>query len=148
VFFDVTWCGFAGQSPPPMYAEIWSTVCSARDAGLEFVKERFEKGDPCHGWEVDRVVRGVVEQAGFGEAFLHRTGHSIGIDDVHGNGANLDNLETKDERQLVPGTCFSIEPGIYLEGRMAVRTEIDVFVRTDGAVEVYGPIQRDLILVG
>ncbi len=94
------------------------------------------------------MVRGVVSKEGFGEVFLHRTGHSIGVDDVHGNGANLDNLETKDERLLVPGTCFSIEPGIYLEGRMAVRTEIDVFVTTEGSVEVFGPIQKKLLLIG
>jgi Xaa-Pro aminopeptidase len=148
VFFDVTWCGFAGQKIPPMYKEIWGVVCEARDAGLEFVRKAFEKGRPCHGWEVDDAVRRVVERGGYGEQFLHRTGHSIGIDDVHGNGANLDNLETKDERMIVPGTCFSIEPGIYLEGRMAVRTEIDVFVRDNGKVEVYGPIQQDLIQVG
>jgi Xaa-Pro aminopeptidase len=148
VFYDVTWCGFAGQQVPPMYEEIWGVVCQARDAGLEFVRRAFDEGRDCHGCEVDDVVRGIVDRAGFGEVFLHRTGHSIGIDDVHGNGANLDNLETKDERLIVPGTCFSIEPGIYLDGRMAVRTEIDVYVRTDGAVEVCGPIQKELILVG
>ena len=93
-------------------------------------------------------MRGVVAKGGFGEVFLHRTGHSIGVHDVHGNGANLDNLETKDDRLLVPGTCFSIEPGIYLEGHMAVRTEIDVYVTPESKVEVYGPIQKDLILIG
>jgi Xaa-Pro aminopeptidase len=148
IYFDVTWCGFAGQEPPAQYEEIWSVACAGRDAGLEFVRRRFEAGDPCHGWEVDDVVRDVVTRGGYGEAFLHRTGHSIGVHDVHGNGANLDNLETKDDRMLVPGTCFSIEPGIYLEGRMAVRTEIDVYITLDGKVEVYGPIQKDLILVG
>ena len=148
IYYDVTWCGFAGQEPPALYREIWSVVCAARDAGLEFVRRRMTAGQPCHGWEVDDAVRGVVAKGGFGEVFLHRTGHSIGVHDVHGNGANLDNLETKDDRLLVPGTCFSIEPGIYLEGRMAVRTEIDVYLTPEAKVEVYGPIQKDLILIG
>lgn len=148
VYYDVTWCGFAGQEPPAIYADIWNVVCTARDAGLDFVRQRMAAGEPCHGWELDDVVRGVVTKGGFGEAFLHRTGHSIGVHDVHGNGANVDNLETKDDRLLVPGTCFSIEPGIYLEGRMAVRTEIDVYITPDAKVEVYGPIQKDLILIG
>jgi len=148
IYYDVTWCGFAGQDPPALYTEIWSVVCAARDAGLEFVRQKMTAGEPCHGWEVDDVVRAVVAKGGFGEAFLHRTGHSIGVHDVHGNGANLDNLETKDDRLLVPGTCFSIEPGIYLEGRMAVRTEIDVYITPEAKVEVYGPIQKDLILIG
>ena len=148
LFYDITWCGFAGQEPPALYQEIWSVACAARDAGLEFVRRRVEAGERCHGWEVDDVVRRVVTRAGFGEVFLHRTGHSIGIQEVHGNGANLDNLETKDERLLVPGTCFSIEPGIYLEGRVGVRSEINVFITPAGKVEVFGPIQKDLLLVG
>ena len=110
-------------------------------------QERFAAGKPCAGYEVDDACRAVVERSGYGERFLHRTGHSIGTD-VHGNAVNIDNLETRDERRLTPGICFSIEPGIYLEGRMAVRTEIDVFIKPSGAVEVCGPIQDDLILVG
>jgi len=148
VYYDITWCGFAGQTPPGMYQEIWNTVCEARDAALQLVRDRFEAGRPCHGYEVDDAARNVIRKAGYGEVFLHRTGHSIGTDDVHGNGVNIDNLETRDERLLVPGICFSIEPGIYLEGRMAVRTEIDVFIKPDGTVEVCGPIQKDLLLVG
>ena len=146
VYYDVTWCGFAGDNPPAKYLEIWNTVCNARDAALDFVREAFAAGRPCHGYEVDRACRAVVEKAGYGDYFLHRTGHSIGID-VHGNGVNIDDLETRDTRQLVPGICFSIEPGIYLEGSMAVRTEIDVFITPAGDVEVYGPIQKDLILI-
>jgi len=148
VYYDVTWCGFAGQEPPAQYVEIWTAVCGARDAALEFVRERFKTGEPTHGYEVDDVARHVVREAGYGEYFLHRTGHSIGTDDVHGNGVNIDNLETRDDRMLVPGICFSIEPGIYLAGKMAVRTEIDVFIKPDGEVEVCGPIQKDLILIG
>jgi Xaa-Pro aminopeptidase len=147
IYYDITWCGFAGENPPPLYQEIFGVVCRARDAALEFVKQRFAAGEPCRGCDVDQVARKVVEQAGHGPAFLHRTGHSIGRE-VHGNGANIDNLETRDDRLLVPGSCFSIEPGIYLEGRMAVRTEIDVFITPAGSVEVSGPIQEELILIG
>jgi Xaa-Pro aminopeptidase len=147
VYYDITWCGFAGESPPALYQEIFGVVCRARDAALEFVRKRIEAGEPLSGCEVDQVSRSVVEQAGHGDVFLHRTGHSIGFE-VHGNGANIDNLETRDERMLVPGSCFSIEPGIYLDGRMAVRTEIDVFIRPSGTVEVCGPIQEELILIG
>jgi Xaa-Pro aminopeptidase len=96
---------------------------------------------------VDDACRQVVRDAGYGEAFLHRTGHSIGTT-VHGNGANIDNLETKDERLIVPGTCFSIEPGIYLAGSMAVRTEVDVYVTAAGKAEIVGDIQHDLVLLG
>jgi Xaa-Pro aminopeptidase len=147
IYYDITWCGFAGETPPALYREIFSAVCRARDAALELVRERFAAGRPCRGYEVDQVCRRVVEESGHGEAFLHRTGHSIGRE-VHGNGANIDNLETRDDRLLVPGTCFSIEPGIYLKNRMAVRSEIDVFITLAGTVEVCGPIQQDLILIG
>ncbi len=147
VYYDVTWCGFAGDTPPEEYETIFKVVCSARDAALALVRERFASGTPCHGYEVDDAAREVIRQAGYGDRFLHRTGHSIGTD-VHGNGANIDNLETRDDRLLTPGVCFSVEPGIYLEGRMAVRTEIDVFIRPSGSVEVCGPIQKELILIG
>ncbi len=147
IYYDITWCGFAGESPPALYREIFGVVCRARDAALDFVRQRFTAGEPCRGWEVDQVARRVVEQAGHGREFLHRTGHSIGIE-VHGRGANIDGLETRDDRLLVPGTCFSLEPGIYLAGRMAVRTEIDVFLTLAGGVEVCGPIQDRLVLIG
>ena len=147
VYYDVTWCGYAGDQPPQLYTEIWKAVCDARDAALAFVKKKFAAGEICHGYEVDDVCRAVVEKAGHGDAFLHRTGHSIGVGDVHGNGVNIDNLETRDERLLVPGICFSIEPGIYLKNDMAVRTEIDVFITPSGAVDVAGEMQRELILL-
>ncbi|MCP3980263.1 MAG: M24 family metallopeptidase [bacterium] len=146
VYYDVTWCGFAGNAPPALYLEIFRTVCNARDAALDFVRGRLAAGEPCHGNEIDDVARRVVEQAGHGDAFVHRTGHNIGLE-VHGNGVNIDNLETKDDRLVVPGICFSIEPGIYLEGKMAVRSEIDVIVTHAGDAEVAGPIQQDLILL-
>ena len=99
------------------------------------------------GWEVDEVCRNVVKKAGYGKYFVHRTGHSIG-EETHGNGGNIDNLETRDDRQLMPGCCFSIEPGIYLEQKkMAVRTEINMFIRHDGVAEVTGEIQRELLLL-
>jgi len=147
VFYDVTWCGFAGDSAPALYVEIFDIVRRARDAALSLVRERFAAGQPCFGYEVDDVCRKLVIDAGYGEQFVHRTGHSIGYD-VHGNGANIDNLETKDTRQLVPGACFSIEPGIYLEGRMAVRSEINVFITPAGKVEVAGAQQQELIRIG
>ncbi|MGE5234993.1 MAG: M24 family metallopeptidase [Acidobacteriota bacterium] len=146
VFYDITWCGFVGSNPPARYVEIWNTVRNARDAALGFIRERFAAGVPVHGWEVDDACRAVVVKAGYGPNFVHRTGHSIG-EDVHGNGGNIDNLETKDERQIVPGVCFSIEPGIYLPGEMAARAEINVFITHAGKVEVAGPIQRDLVLI-
>jgi Xaa-Pro dipeptidase len=146
IFYDITWCGFVGTNPPPKYVEIFRVVRDARDAALEFVRGRFAGGAPVAGWEVDDVARGVVERAGYGEFFVHRTGHSIG-EEVHGNGVNIDNFETKDERLLVPGICFSIEPGIYLEGEMAARSEIDVFITPGGSVEVAGAMQRELVLI-
>lgn len=147
VYYDVTWCGFAGAEPPAQYKEIFAIVCRARDAGLELVRSRVAAGAAIQGWEVDDATRRVIEAAGYGNEFVHRTGHNIGRE-VHGNGANIDNFETRDDRPLVPGTCFSIEPGIYLRGQMAVRSEIDVFLTLAGTVEVCGPIQRELILIG
>ncbi|HKQ61532.1 MAG TPA: M24 family metallopeptidase [Candidatus Polarisedimenticolaceae bacterium] len=146
VYYDITWCGCAGE-PPADYARIFAVVCRARDAAVDFVRARFAARQACHGYEVDDVARAVVGDAGYGEAFVHRTGHSIGRR-VHGNGANIDNLETRDARRLIPGTCFSIEPGIYLAERMAVRAELDVFLTPAGGVEVYGPVQHELIRVG
>jgi len=146
IFYDITWCGFVGQNPPAKYVEIFNTVRDARKAAVAFVRGRFEKGEPCYGYQVDDACRQVVRDAGYGDYFIHRTGHSIG-EVVHGNGVNIDNLETKDERLLVPGICFSIEPGIYLDGEMAVRSEIDVFITSSGEVVVAGKEQEDLILM-
>jgi len=147
IYYDVTWVGYIGDGPPEKYAKIFEVVRTARDTAIEFVKEKFAKGDPCFGWEVDDACRAVVKKAGYGKYFVHRTGHSIG-EEVHGNGVNIDNLETKDERQLMPGSCFSIEPGIYLAGEMAVRTEVNMFIRHDGRAEVTGEIQKELVKLG
>jgi Xaa-Pro aminopeptidase len=146
LYYDITWCAFAGTSPPAKYVEIFGVARDARDAALALVRERFASGKPVRGAEVDDASRDVVRKAGYGDQFLHRTGHSIGVN-VHGNGANMDNLETKDDRLVVPGTCFSVEPGIYLEGSMAVRTEINVMITHAREVEVFGPMQRDLVLL-
>jgi Xaa-Pro dipeptidase len=147
VYYDITWCAFAGSAPPPKYVEIFRVARDARDAAVAFVSKRLDAGRAVHGYEVDDACRKVVKDAGYGEFFLHRTGHSIGTS-VHGNGANIDNLETKDERLIVPGTCFSIEPGIYLAGSMAVRTELDVYVTEAGKAQIVGEVQRELVLVG
>jgi len=144
IYYDITWVGYIGQEPPAKYLEIFNVVKNARDAAIALVQDRFAKGKPCYGWEVDDACRNVVKKAGYGKFFVHRTGHSIG-EEVHGNGVNIDNLETKDERQLMPGCCFSIEPGIYLEGEMAVRTEVNMFIRHDGVPEVTGEIQQELV---
>ncbi|HNX51722.1 MAG TPA: M24 family metallopeptidase [Thermoanaerobaculaceae bacterium] len=146
IFYDITWCGFLGTNPPAKYVEIFNVVRDARDTALAFIRARYAAGQKLYGWEVDDACRDVVEKAGYGDAFVHRTGHSIG-ENVHGNGVNIDNLETKDERELVRGICFSIEPGIYLPGEMAVRSEINVFITPDGVVDVAGAMQRDLVLI-
>jgi len=146
IWADFTWCGYTGQDPPAKYVEIFSVVVEARDAALKFIEDAFAKGETIRGFEVDDVARGVVKAAGYGDQFVHATGHSIGKD-IHANGVWLDSQETRDERPLVPGICFSDEPGIYFEGEMAVRSEIDVFIRLDGTVEVPGPKQTELLLL-
>lgn len=146
IYYDITWVGYIGDAPPPKYVEIFHTVKNARDAAIAFVKDRFAQGKLCYGWEVDDACRAVVKKAGYGKFFTHRTGHSIG-EETHGNGVNIDNLETKDERELMRGCCFSIEPGIYLDGEMAARTEINMFIRHDGVPEVTGEIQQELVKI-
>ncbi len=146
IYYDITWVGFIGDAAPAKYREIFNVVRAGRDAAIRFVQDRFASGKTCFGWQVDDVCRGVIRKAGYGKFFVHRTGHSIG-EEVHGNGVNIDNLETKDERRLIPGCCFSVEPGIYLEGEMAVRTEINMFIRHDGVPEVTGEIQKELVMV-
>ncbi|NIM91670.1 MAG: M24 family metallopeptidase [Candidatus Aminicenantes bacterium] len=146
IFADITWCGFIGDKPPEKYVEIFDTVMRARDRAVEFIQEKFKGGQSCFGWEVDDACRKVIQDAGYGKLFMHRTGHSIG-DEVHGNGVNIDNLETKDERELIPGNCFSIEPGIYFEGEMAARSEINVFITHQGEVEVTTEKQTELVKI-
>ena len=146
IYYDITWCAFAGKQPPAKYTEIFGVVRDARDAAVAFVSRKLESGTPVHGYEVDDACRNIVKGAGYGPAFLHRTGHSIGTH-VHGNGANIDNLETKDERLIVPGTCFSIEPGIYLAGDFGVRSEINVALTPERAEITGGEPQRELLVL-
>ena len=136
VYADYTRVGYVGETVPAKYEERFKVVVDARDAGIALVKEAFAAGRPLRGREVDDAVRRVIEAAGLGEFFNHRTGHNIGQDD-HGNGAHIDNLETRDDRLILPRTCFSIEPGIYT-AEFGVRTEVDVFIDADGGVHVTG----------
>ena len=144
VYYDATWMGYCGQQVPERMVEVWKAVSGARDAAIAFVKDSVAAGKSIHGYEVDDVSRDFIEARGFGPYFLHRTGHSIGYE-VHGNGVNIDNLETRDARRIVPGVCFSIEPGVYLP-EFGVRSEIDMYVG-EGAAEVTGGIQHELLLL-
>ncbi len=131
---------------PDRVTEVFNIVRDARDAATGFVKEAFSGGRTIYGWQVDDVCRAVIQKAGYGEYFIHRTGHNIHTE-VHGNGANIDNLETKDERVLIPRTCFSIEPGIYLEGEFGVRSEIDVYVGEREARVTGGVPQKEVVAI-
>ncbi|MBR3090636.1 MAG: M24 family metallopeptidase, partial [Bacteroidetes bacterium] len=145
IYYDITWMGYIGHSVPKEIEDIFQVARAGRLAALDFVKQCFKENKPVHGWEVDDVCRNVLTKAGYGEYFIHRTGHNIG-EEVHGNGCHIDNLETKDERVIIPGTCFSIEPGIYMpERKLGYRTEIDIFVTDEGNVEVSGR-QQDAII--
>jgi Xaa-Pro aminopeptidase len=144
VYYDATWMAFCGPEVPARMREVWEAVKGARDAAVSFVTDAVAARRTIHGYEVDDVSRGFIERRGFGPYFLHRTGHSIGYE-VHGNGVNIDNLETRDQRKILPGACFSIEPGVYLP-EFGVRSEIDMYVG-ESAAEVTGDIQRDLILL-
>lgn len=144
VYSDLTRVGFVGTEVPQRYAEIFNIVAAARDAAIDTVKQAFAKNEPLQGWQVDRACRDVIERAGYGEYFVHRTGHSIG-QETHGNGANMDDLETHEERRVLPRTCFSVEPGIYLP-EFGVRSEVDVFVDANGEVHVTGgEIQTEVL---
>ena len=143
IYGDITWCGVCASSPEERHQKIWEIVAAARDAAWELVSGRYPAAT-VRGYEVDDAARGVIEAAGYGEQFFHRTGHSIGIED-HGQGANMDNLETHDTRPLVAMTGFSIEPGIYLEGDFGVRSEINVALTGDGAEITGAEPQRALL---
>jgi Xaa-Pro dipeptidase len=145
VYYDITWCGFLGTRPPTDYVNVFDLVVSARETALAYVQAALNRKKSLCGWQVDKVCRDVIRTAGFGKYFLHRTGHSIDTS-VHGEGANIDSLETKDERQLLPGALFSIEPGIY-KGDTGVRTEIDAYIDRNGSVQVEGPRQQCLLLM-
>jgi len=144
VYYDVTWMGFVGPAPSNRILEVFEIVRDARDAGVRVVTEAISAGRPIAGWEVDRATRDHIKKKGYGDYFIHRTGHSIGTD-VHSNGANMDDLEIHDERRLLPNSCFSIEPGIYLP-EFGVRSEVNMLVRPKSA-EVTGNIQRDIVII-
>jgi len=144
VYYDITWTGFVGKAPSDRMREVFVIVRDARDAGVNTVQDAVSSGRTIAGWEVDRAVRNHIKKAGYGDYFIHRTGHSIGTD-VHANGANMDDLEVHDERRILPNSCFSIEPGIYLP-QFGVRTEVNVLARP-GKAEVTGKIQREIVII-
>jgi Xaa-Pro aminopeptidase len=136
VYSDLTWTGFVGKTVPKKFEDIFQIVAQGRDAAIERVRDAFDKSESLQGWQVDQAARDVIERAGYGQYFCHRTGHSIG-QETHGNGANMDNLETHELRQVLPRTCFSVEPGIYLP-EFGVRSEVNVFVDAKHNVHVTG----------
>lgn len=146
IYGDITRVGVAQNAPTAKQKQIFQLVRAAQKAAASLVKGRFAHKQRIEGWEVDDAARSVIHEAGFGSFFTHRTGHSIGIND-HGNGANMDNLEMHDVRPILPGTCFSIEPGIYLPGEFGVRLEFDVLIHLDGIVEITGGEQDEIMLL-
>jgi Xaa-Pro dipeptidase len=145
VYADITWTGFIGESVPEEYAKIFEVVKGGRNAALEFVRNAMKTKKTVYGYQVDDAARRFIADKGYGEFFIHRTGHSIG-EEVHGNGANMDNLETHDERAIIPRTSFSIEPGVYLRNRFGVRSEIDVYISKEReAVVTALPMQEQVI---
>jgi Xaa-Pro dipeptidase len=144
VYYDTTWMAFCGSAVPGKIREVWEAVRDARDAAINFVKSAATSHRAIRGCDVDDVARSMIQRRGYGGYFVHRTGHSIGTE-VHGNGVNIDNFETQDERRILPGLCFSIEPGVYLP-EFGVRSEINLYFGEDAA-EVTGAIQDDLLLL-
>ncbi len=144
IFYDITWTGVIGRAPSEREQQVFETVRDARDAAIAVVQSAFAAGKPIHGFEADDAARNVIRSAGFGDYFTHRTGHNIATE-IHGPGAHLDNLETHDERLLLPNTCFSVEPGIYLP-EFGVRSEIDMLT-APGKAWVTGKIQRELVRI-
>jgi Xaa-Pro dipeptidase len=144
VYYDITWTGFCGPEPPARIRDVFEIVRDARNAGIQAVQSAIQAGRTIRGFEVDDATRNHISSRGYAKAFVHRTGHSIG-QEIHGAGANMDNFETHDERRIVPGLCFSIEPGIYLED-FGVRSEIDMFV-DETCASVTGEMQDALVLI-
>jgi Xaa-Pro dipeptidase len=144
VYFDITWTGYVGEAVPRRCSEIFDVVSEARDAAIDLVKQSMQAGRALRGCEVDDAAREVIRRHGYADYFVHRTGHSIG-EDIHGNGANMDNFETRDTRTIIPCTSFSVEPGIYLDD-FGVRSEVNVYVDERGA-RVTGEIQQSVISI-
>ncbi|MGD0443449.1 MAG: M24 family metallopeptidase [Edaphobacter sp.] len=145
VWYDITWTGVVNREPTEREQLIFTTVRNARDASIKAVQEAFSSNTPIAGWQADEAGRSLIVKAGFGDAFTHRTGHNIGTE-LHGNGAHLDNLETHDERLILPNTCFSVEPGLYFPGEFGIRSEVDMIARKNKA-EVTGRIQTALVRI-
>src|SRR5216684_4413564 len=142
VYYDVTWTAFLGAKVPEKYAKVFRVVCEARDNAVALIRSSIAAGKPLQGWQVDKAARAVIEKAGYGKYFFHRTGHSIG-ESVHGNGVNMDGMETHDVRHLIPGTCNSIEPGIYLP-EFGIRSEVNVYIGEREA-RVTGAVQQEIL---
>ncbi len=143
IWYDITWTGVIGREPTEREQLVFSTVRDARNASIQIIQQAFAAGNSIAGWQADDASRSVITNAGFGAWFTHRTGHSIATD-LHGPGAHLDNLETHDERLILPNTCFSVEPGIYFPGEFGVRSEVDMIALAGRAV-VTGPAQTELL---
>jgi Xaa-Pro aminopeptidase len=144
VYYDITWMGFCGERPPSAMERVFNVVRDARDRAIRCAQDAVASKRELRGYEVDDAARSYIRDQGFAEYFFHRTGHSIGTE-VHGTGANMDNLETHDERKVIPGTCFSVEPGIYLP-EFGVRSEVNVYVDENGA-RVTGEKQESIVLI-
>jgi Xaa-Pro dipeptidase len=142
VYYDITWMGYVGAKVPEKYAKVFAIARDARNKAVDLIQSSISKGKPLQGWQVDKAARGVIEKAGYGKYFFHRTGHNIG-ETVHGNGANMDGLETRDVRHLIPGTCTSIEPGIYLP-EFGIRTELNVYIGEREA-RITGAVQNEVL---
>ena len=142
---DQTWMGFSGTRPPERVQAVWEAVRGGRDAALELIRKAGAAGDQLAGYQVDRAARDFIERAGFGQYFVHRTGHSIDLD-LHGSGPHMDDYETRDDRLILPGCGFSVEPGVYLPGEFGVRSEVNVFWSDQGPVVTPKEIQKELIL--
>jgi len=145
VWYDITWTGVVGREPTDHEQHIFATVKAARDAAIAAIEQAYTANKRISGWEADDAARNVIRRAGLDEFFTHRTGHNISTE-IHGNGAHLDNLETHDERLLLPNTCFSVEPGIYFPGEFGVRSEVNMITRPGKAV-VTGPRQTELLRI-
>jgi Xaa-Pro aminopeptidase len=145
VYYDITWTGVVAREPTQREQTVFQTVRTARDAAIARVQTAFAARTPIAGWEADDAARSVIRAAGYGDWFTHRTGHNIGSD-IHGSGANLDNLETHDVRLILPNTCFSVEPGIYFPGEFGVRSEINM-ATAPGTANVTGRIQTELVRI-
>ena len=145
VYADITWVAYAGDRVPHRHQEVFDIVIGARDAALSYLQESYRQGAQVQGWQADRVAREYIASRGYGDYFTHRLGHSIGFE-VHSEAVNLDGFETRDTRHIIPGVCFSVEPGIYLP-EFGVRSEIDVFMSEDGPF-ASSPVQREVVLIG